>query len=152
MGLYDIFPRYCSYALLVLLQKCLSAKNAGMRFPGWKEPKPLRSRCGSAVVDETRGGPVPRSARKSRESKEDNDDSRSVRRSRVDETEVNEIINRLSQPTMSSKTKSSTGRAREAGTDMNWYSWSKMNVYKDYQGVLYGKNGALKRPVRNKDR
>ena len=135
-------------------QKCLSAKNTGMRFPGWKEPKPLRSRCGSAVNDnERKSVPVQRSARKNREPKEDRVDSSSLRRSQImDKTEVKEVITRLSQPTLSSKVKSSTVRAREAGTDMNWYSWAKMNVYKDYQGVLYGKNGTLKRSVRNKER
>ena len=123
-----------------------------MRFPGWKEPKPLRSRCGSASYDNDVKS-APRSAPKSRESKGGPTVSRSLRSSQInDQEDVKQIINRLSQPTLSSKVKGSVNRAREAGTDMNWYSWSKMNVYKDYQGVLYGKNGTLKTPVRYKER
>ena len=130
-----------------------------MRFPGWKEPKPLRSRCGSASqANEFDVKSAPRSAPKTRESKDGPVFSRSVRSSQLrssqlrDQDDVKHIINRLSQPTLSSKVKGSINRPREAGTDMNWYNWSKMNVYKDYQGVLYGKNGTMKTTVRNKER
>lgn len=125
-----------------------------MRFPGWKEPKPLRSRCGSATNDnDLKFTSESKSVPKSRDSKEGPAVSKSVRTSQIkDEEEVKQLINRLSQPTLSSKVKASTSRPREAGTDMNWYSWAKMNVYKDYQAVIYGKNGALKRPVRNRER
>ena len=147
-----------------------------MRFPGWKEPKPLRSRCGSASqANELDVKSFPRSAPKSRESKdgpvmsrsirgegpfvsrsvrsEGSLVSRSVRSGQLShQDDVKHIVNRLSQPTLSSKVKGSVNRPREAGTDMNWYNWAKMNVYKDYQGVLYGKNGTMKNTTRNRER
>ena len=126
-----------------------------MRFPGWKEPKPLRSRCGSASNEnESKPASVPKSAPKSRESKGEPEVARSFQKGKQlkDEYDVKQMVNRLSQPTASSKVKTSAARAREAGTDMNWYSWAKMNVYKDYQGVIYGNNGTLKRSVRTKER
>ncbi|KAL4219648.1 hypothetical protein ACF0H5_022220 [Mactra antiquata] len=121
------------------MHKCVSAKHSGMRFQGWREPKPLRSRCNSAVTstDVDKSSERIRSARRS--AKETSD-------------EVKEVVSRLSQPTTSSKWKTSSARAREVGTDMNYYSWSKMNVYKDYQRVLYKDNGAVKKTNLVKER
>ena len=134
--------------VLFCFQKCVSAKNSGMRFQSWREPKPLRSRCNSAVA----------TASVDRECIEDRKVTRSVGRApepmrreqeeRAVSTSSNEdVLARLSQPTASSKWKTTKARAREVGTDMNYYSWSRMNVYKAHQGVIYGSNGASKRPT-----
>ncbi|XP_060606602.1 uncharacterized protein LOC132758914 [Ruditapes philippinarum] len=118
--------------------KCVSAKHSGMRFQGWREPKPLRSRCSSAVNTEDLDK---NNAERLKSAK------KSVRDS-VDEQK--ETLTRLSQPTTASRWKSA--RTREVGTDMNYYSWAKMNVYKDYQKVMYGANGTAKKPNRIKER
>lgn len=128
-------------------QKCVSAKNSGMRFQSWREPKPLRSRCNSAVVADS----------VDRESIDERKTMRSAGRAPVhakkeaEERAVStgssdDVLARLSQPTASSKWKTTKARAREVGTDMNYYSWSRMNVYKAYVGVIYGSNGTMKQP------
>lgn len=125
---------------LLVFQKCVSAKHSGMRFQGWREPKPLRSRCSSAVLTEELD-------------KCNTERLKSARRSAREKTDVEkEMVDRLSQPTKSSIWKTSSARAREVGTDMNYYSWSRMNVYKDYQKVLYGDNGAVKQINKGKAR
>lgn len=121
-----------------------------MRFQSWREPKPLRSRCNSAVVAESidrdtiderktvrSAGRAPVSAKK-------DSDERTVTSS-----SSGDVLARLSQPTASSKWKTTKARAREVGTDMNYYSWSKMNVYKAYVGVIYSSNGTTKTPKGN---
>ena len=126
------------YRCCFFFQKCVSAKHSGMRFQGWREPKPLRSRCSSAVHTDITD-------------KSNTERLKSSKRSVRDSTEEQkEVLSRLSQPTTSSKWKST--RTREVGTDMNYYSWSKMNVYKDYQKVMYGANGTTKKPSLVKER
>ena len=113
-----------------------------MRFQGWREPKPLRSRCGSAVyiTHDDYGDKVLSSPRKEPKPQTN---SKQILLDEQDSSKP-ERVNRLSQHTLSSKHKSSRARPREANVDMNWYSWSKMNVYKDYQAVIYKDNGTLR--------
>ncbi|KAH3797040.1 uncharacterized protein LOC127838335 [Dreissena polymorpha] len=142
--------------------KCVSAKNSGMRFQGWREPKPLRPRCYSALVTNSdtattelkvsprrSAGRAPLSASSSKPVKSASSSSGRLGQSHgvtdCGKAESKTLL-RLSQPTASSAWK--TSRAREALVDMNYYSWSKMNVYKDYMGVMYGANGTTKRTSR----
>jgi len=131
-------------------QACVSAKHSGMRFGSWREPKPLRPRCNSANVLEAAETPDLPSQQSPRRSAGRAPIPVSARGERAtpktyhmrDQTSN---TTRLSQPTASSTWKTSKARAREALVDMNYYSWSKMNVYKDYVGVIYGSNGTAKR-------
>lgn len=129
----------------------MSAKHSGMRFQSWREPKPLRSRCNSAVVGDSIDRDVPEERKTVRSAGRA---PSSVRRETGDKqsstsSSSEDVLARLSQPTASSKWKTTQARAREVGTDMNYYSWSKMNVYKAYVGVIYGSNGTTKRPKGN---
>ncbi|OWF37414.1 uncharacterized protein LOC110467478 [Mizuhopecten yessoensis] len=109
-----------------------SAKNSGMKFPSWTGGKPIRASRSSSPRDHLQS----------------NQGNFPIIRRSLDvkgEHNVNNIVSRLSTPTLSAKMKNVKYKPNVAMMNMNYYSWANMAAYKDHQRTLYTGNGTMKR-------
>lgn len=106
-----------------------------MKFPSWREPKPIRVSHPTSPRDHLQS----------------NQKNFPIIRRSLDakgESEVKDIVNRLSTPTLSAKMKNVTYKPNVVMMNMNYYSWANMAAYKDHQRTLYTRNGTMKRACR----
>jgi hypothetical protein len=67
-----------------------------------------------------------------------------VLRHLVTKEEVDDIVSRLTRPTVSSRLKSSRMYPVMNYVDMQFYQWNRMPLYGDYQGQIFGKLGDVR--------
>ncbi|XP_076454830.1 uncharacterized protein LOC143289668 [Babylonia areolata] len=66
----------------------------------------------------------------------------------VTQEQMNDIVSRLTRPTLSTKLKSSRMHPTVSYVDMNSYRWDRMALYSDYQKQLYHSSGTVKNTFR----
>lgn len=102
----------------------------GMKFPSWREPKPLRkSRPNTAMESSSTSSfsPTPPIRPHSYIPKEKN------------------LLHRLSKPTTAAKLKTIEFNRRINFIDsIKYFSWSNMKLYQDQTRMFYTRNGGLR--------
>ncbi|KAK3088738.1 hypothetical protein FSP39_023154 [Pinctada imbricata] len=124
-----------------------SARNSGMKFPSWREPKPLRTISRPLTAQGSNNTPPnPKPPRKSLTR------ATSIACDPRRETTAQRTVNRLMEPTLAARMKTVEFNKRTTHADNNHYSWSNMAVYRDHQKTLYTPGGGMKRSFRSGSR
>ena len=119
-----------------------------MKFPSWREPKPLRQ-VSQVSRPMTAQGSITSSSNKSQKKNSSLSRATSIAVDPRREKGVQGIVNRLTEPTLAARMKTVQFNKRTAFVDNNFYSWSNMAVYKDHQKTLYTPGGGMKRSCRS---
>ena len=65
-------------------------------------------------------------------------------RSLVTQEQLNDIVSRLTRPTLSTKLKSVRKNPTVNYVDMDRYQWNRMELYSDYQRQIFNSSGSVK--------
>lgn len=105
------------------------AETMGMKFPSWREPKPLRPSRPSTAIDNQGSTPI-------------------LRPHSYVPGEKN-LLSRLSKPTTATKLKTIEFNRRINFIDtIKYFSWSNMKLYQDQTRLFYTRNGGLRGSVK----
>ncbi|VDI14825.1 Hypothetical predicted protein [Mytilus galloprovincialis] len=108
------------------------ADNMGMKFPSWREPKPLRPSRPSTAIETPTQSMTPFMRPRSYVPKEKN------------------LLSRLSKPTTATKLKTLEFNRRINFIDCTkYFSWSNMKLYQDQTRMFYTRNGGLRNSAKS---
>lgn len=100
----------------------------GMKFPSWREPKPLRQSRPNTAIDSCTTSPPP-----------------PFIRPHVYVPKEKNLLYRLSKPTTATKLKTIEFNRRINFIDsIKYFSWNNMKLYQDQTRMFYTRNGGLR--------